>query len=199
MKKNKNEWKKVEETNFNYEINVRGQIRNVKSKKLIKPKGYSYRVTMSGETKTIGSINELRWEYFKGEITSDLYFRGWKKINSLYKETKPYYFVNRDGDVYNAKLDRFIQTNKKQDGYLSVHLKPKEVPHHRIVGLFVPIDKKYEGMSRQELTIDHINSIRDDNRPENLRWMPLEENVAMSHDVEGRKYNENRVYKSKKK
>jgi len=196
MKKNKQEWKKIKETNFNHEINVKGQIRNVKSKKSIEPKNYSYRATIKGISQTIGSINQMKWDYFKGEITSDLYFRGWKKVSVMYSETKPYYFVNKYGDVYNAKLDRFIQTTKKNDGYLSVHLKPNTVIHHRLIGLFIPIDIKYKGLTYKDLTIDHINSIRDDNRIENLRWLPLEENVSISH-IEGRKYNANRVYTKK--
>jgi hypothetical protein len=194
MKKNKIEWKKVKEANFNHEINIEGKMRNVKSKKSIKPKSYTYRVTIKGETVRLGSVNELRWNYFKGEITSNLYFRGWKKINAMYSDAKPYYFVNEHGDVYNAKLDRFLQTREKKDGYLTVHIKPKEVLHHRLVGLFIPIDKKYNGLTYQDLTIDHINSIRNDNRKENLRWMTLEENISITH-IEGRKYNENRIYK----
>ena len=198
MKKNKNEWKKIIESNYNHEINIKGQIRNVKSKKKIKPKNYSYRITIDGITKTIGSINELRWKYFKGEITSNLYFRGWKKVNVMYKEARPYYFVNIEGNVYNAKLDNFIQTITQRDGYLTVHIKPKKVSHHRLVGLFVPIDKKHEGLTYDDLTIDHINFIRDDNRAVNLRWMTLEDNLKDSHTKEGRKYNENRIYKRKK-
>jgi|LGVF01.2.fsa_nt_gb hypothetical protein len=198
MKKNKQEWKKIKESNFNHEVNIKGQIRNVKSKKKIKPKSYSYRITIDGITKTIGSINELRWQYFKGEITSNLYFRGWKKVNAMYKNTKSYYFVNEYGDVYNAKLDRFIQTTEKKDGYLRVHIKPKEVIHHRLVGLFIPIDKKYKGLTYNDLTIDHINSIRNDNRKENLRWMTIQENLSLSHKNKNREYNKNRVYKTKK-
>lgn len=186
MKKNKIEWKKIKQTNFNHEINIIGQLRNVKSKKKLKPKSYSYRV----KSITIGSINELRWEYFKGEMTSNLYFRGWKKISAMYPKSKPYYFVNKYGDVYNAKLDRFIQTNKKKDGYLSVHIKPKEVLQHRIIGLFIPITEKYKHLTYKDLTIDHINSIRDDNRIENLRWMTLEDNLSISH--------KGRVYKKRK-
>jgi len=196
MKKNKNEWKKIKEANYNYEININGQLRNIKSKKIIKPKGYSYRITFNRETIHLGSINELRWKYFKGEITSNLYLRGWKKCNALEKDIKPYYFVNQFGNILNAKLDRHVYPTIKHDGYLRVHLKPRELSLHRLIGLFIPIGKKYDGMSYNELTIDHINRDKKDNRLSNLRWMTLEDNLKESHKVEGRNYNKNRIYKT---
>jgi hypothetical protein len=43
--------------------------------------------------------------------------------------------------------------------------------HRLVLETFSPIEDS------DNLSVDHINGIRNDNRLENLRWMSLEENV----------------------
>lgn len=81
----------------------------------------------------------------------------------------------RDGKNIKGKI---LFQRYDKDGYLTVHLrdadseKNKLCKVHRIVAeAFIP---KIEGKD----SIDHINSIRDDNRVENLRWCTVKENAS---------------------
>lgn len=72
---------------------------------------------------------------------------------------------------------RILVLRYDKDGYLTVHLrdcdnnKSKLCKVHRLVAeAFIP---KIKGKDN----IDHINSIRDDNRVENLRWCTNKENI----------------------
>lgn len=100
------------------------------------------------------------------------------------------YQVSNFGKV--RSLDRYVKGRLKngrnikgrilvlrydKDGYLTVHLrdcdnnKSKLCKVHRLVAeAFIPkIDGKY--------SIDHINSVRDDNHVDNLRWCTNKENI----------------------
>ena len=57
------------------------------------------------------------------------------------------------------------------NGYYYVNLKCKHVPLHRIIAMaFIP-----NPLNKPQ--IDHINTIKTDNRIENLRWVTLKENM----------------------
>lgn len=82
---------------------------------------------------------------------------------------------------------RILVLRYDKDGYLTVHLrdsdnnKSKLCKVHRLVAeAFIPqIDGKNN--------IDHINSIRDDNRVENLRWCTNKENINFPIAKENRR------------
>ena len=72
--------------------------------------------------------------------------------------------------------EKLLKLKRAYDGYLRVELnhsgKSKEYPVHRLVAMaFIenPENKPH---------IDHINTIKDDNRVENLRWVTPKENAA---------------------
>ena len=72
--------------------------------------------------------------------------------------------------------ERFLKLRYMPDGYVRIELNnngiAKEYPVHRLVALaFIdnPENKPH---------VDHINTIRDDNRVENLRWVTVKENAA---------------------
>jgi hypothetical protein len=195
MQKNKPEFKKIWIPDKNikgeYEINIKGQVRNVKSKKIlgVKPNG-SYSITKRiNKEKTyiqLGTVQSLRWDYFKGEITSELYLRSWKRISNMYKEVGSQFFVNKYGNVYDARLDKFHNTSLS-NGYEITSVNGITVKIHRLVGMFI---ENNTGLDYDDLTIDHLNGIRNDNRPENLEWVSLSENTSRSH--------KNRNYKKDK-
>ena len=79
------------------------------------------------------------------------------------RNIEPIYISNL-GHVMGRKL------SNNGHGYLIFHYKSKTYKLHRVVAeLFVPNpeNKKY---------IDHINTVRTDNRAENLRWCTQKEN-----------------------
>ena len=94
----------------------------------------------------------------------------WKKI-----EGHPRYMVSNMGRVLCLNWNRtgkkrICKFSVKFDGYLLVSIDGKMMLAHRIVAQsFIPNPEN-------KPCIDHINTIRTDNRVENLRWVTHKEN-----------------------
>lgn len=79
-----------------------------------------------------------------------------RKVDSIY--------ISDMGNIKGRKLFN------NSDGYLFFHYKNKNYMIHRVVAeLFIPNPDNKK-------CIDHINTIRTDNRVENLRWCTIKEN-----------------------
>lgn len=114
-----------------------------------------------------------------------------KLFNEVWKPIKGYerlYEVSNLGNV--RSLDRYLMFG---DRYCLLKGKPKKVFHNSKGYLRTTLSKNNKGKhySVHRLVaeafipnpnnlpcIDHINTIRDDNRVENLRWCTAEENMA---------------------
>ncbi|MEG0908757.1 MAG: HNH endonuclease signature motif containing protein [Bacilli bacterium] len=78
--------------------------------------------------------------------------------------------VNREGQVFNKAKNTFVKKSTINTGYYTVSVGRKTVLVHRLVAsLFC--EREHD-----KLVVDHINSIRTDNRAENLRWVTTSEN-----------------------
>lgn len=98
--------------------------------------------------------------------------------------------VDRHGNVFNLTTGNQLKLFKDDlGGYLSVFpgIKGtvKNYLHHRLMAeLFVPPKEGYTiEQCLAELEVNHKNSIRDDNRPENLDWVTSKENSDHAYDV----------------
>jgi len=184
MRKNENEWKKLfEDQPFDgmYELDKRGILRNIKSKKVHNPEGLSYRIYIGGVRYTVGTINNLRWKYFKGEITGELYLLGWKKLNKVYDNVPDYYFVNINGDVFDVKNQRFREWSNGKDNYQIMTIQHNNlytcISKHRTIGLlFIPNPDN-------KPTIDHIDRDPLNNNISNLRWANTSEQM-LNRDID---------------
>ena len=86
----------------------------------------------------------------------------WRDIDELYE-------VRDEGEVRRKKDGKILKQYKQKSGYNAVYLKNKNgwvgirMVHRLVAMAFLPIikDKPY---------VDHINTIRSDNRLCNLRW-----------------------------
>ena len=88
------------------------------------------------------------------------------------------YLVSDDGQVYSTKRKSII-TGSRVNGYQGVFATRNVTSYiHRMVGeAWIPIPQTYIDQGYTIDTIDHINKDRQDNRIENLRWLPLSKNV----------------------
>lgn len=83
------------------------------------------------------------------------------------------YYASSDGRIWSSKTERWMKPYIDQKGYQRVHI-GKVYPVHRLIALaFIPNPDNLE-------TVDHVNEIKTDNRPENLRWMTRGENKSRS-------------------
>lgn len=81
------------------------------------------------------------------------------------------YEVSNLGRIRNKKNYNILQGTNK-DGYIRVYIDKAYYLAHRIVLQSWKPNDNYNDM-----TVDHINGIRDDNRLENLQWATSEENT----------------------
>lgn len=98
----------------------------------------------------------------------------WKQI-----EDYPNYFISNTGKIRNVKTGRELSQRLTRYGYLEVHLckngKQNYLKIHRLVAqAFIPNPDNLD-------TVDHLNSIKTDNRIENLRWLSRSENSKRFH------------------
>ena len=86
----------------------------------------------------------------------------------------PTYRIYENGDVlseYKNGTSKLLKHHKRPNGYLYVVLNGKTIKNkkmmiHRLLAMcFIKCDRPFN-----EMTVDHINTDRTDNRLENLRW-----------------------------
>lgn len=94
------------------------------------------------------------------------------------------YEIRRDGTIYSLITNKALRPGPNSKGYLTVSLydgstpkKPKSYLVHRLVA------EAYLGKS--DLTINHKNGDKRDNRAENLEYMTIAENNRHAIEVLG--------------
>lgn len=93
------------------------------------------------------------------------------KFNSKYNV-----WVSKDGLVYCLKHDKLVlRINNYQKGYIRNQTAKGQCLQHRIVY------ETFNGEIPEGYEVDHINTIRDDNRLENLQLLSHLDNMRKAH------------------
>jgi len=91
------------------------------------------------------------------------------------------YELNKKGQVFSVRSNKFLKPQLKTNGYLSVSFcengKVKQHLVHRLVA------KKYLPNPKNLPEVNHKNGIKIDNRLENLEWVSKSENEKHSYKV----------------
>lgn len=102
----------------------------------------------------------------------------WYKISNFSK-----YEINETGQVRSCSTHKILSQQYDNRGYLHVAVisdngvRTTKGVHRLLMETFCP----QEGM--ENLTVNHINHIKDDNRLENLEWMKNEDNVKEAYEA----------------
>ena len=103
----------------------------------------------------------------------------------MYKNHPIYeqYAADKNGKIINTATNKVLKQYKSHKGYLLVSINNKIKNAHRFVY------ECFNGIIPEGMVIDHINTIRDDNRLENLRCVSARENsrnpITIQHLKEG--------------
>lgn len=104
----------------------------------------------------------------RGTSTEELNGEKWKVLycNNNYE-------VSNFGRFRNKKTKVVAKGSVNKEGYIRVSVDNQSYSLHRLILQTWCPHENFE-----EMTVDHINGIRSDNRIENLRWVSQEENTA---------------------
>lgn len=118
------------------------------------------RVKKQDVDKSIFSTRGASIEELEGEEWKTLFFNNNYEVSNL-------------GRLRNKKTKIIAKGAIKKNGYVDVSVDNQNYRLHRLVLQTWCPNENYE-----ELTVDHINGNRSDNRLENLRWATQEENTV---------------------
>ena len=91
------------------------------------------------------------------------------------------YQINKEGQIKSLARNIIISQRYDNKGYLIVSLINKEGKqttkgvHRLLMETFCPVE------DMENLTVNHINHIKDDNRLENLEWISNSENIKEAY------------------
>ena len=136
--------------------------------RLIKKRGKGDTAIYEIETVEPQKIDKSEFSSRPTIKADDLEGEIWKSIKQ-----EPLFEVSNLGRIRNKQTKNLHRgTEKSGKGYVVVSILNKHYKVHRLVlEAFEPIENS------DELTVDHINGIRSDNRLSNLRWVTLDENI----------------------
>lgn len=161
-------FKKIEKLDFNYEINLEGIVRNVKSKRVEKTNCNSVKINYKGKVITV-SLNKTILELFEKEIIQRYNRIGFKQLSRYIKEIPNNYFINISGDIFNFHNNVTLKKYEDRYGYNYYSLGGKKYKEHRLLAVV------YIPNAENKPTVNHINSIRNDNNIDNLEWSDFKE------------------------
>lgn len=127
------------------------------------------------------------------------------KLEEIWKDIPNYRGIYQVSNLGRVKSFNYMNTGKEkilkpgtnEKGYLFVSLaKEGRQKYYRVHRLVLMTFQPVENMS--QLEVDHINTVRSDNRLENLRWVTIKENnnnpLTRKHNSEAHKGEKHYMY-----
>ena len=107
----------------------------------------------------------------------------WDKVKTIYKTNNDFsYYVTRFGEVYNTENMVKLKGRISSTGYCQVDLgSVRNVSVHRLVAhhfVRIPEDLLAQGLSEENLEVNHIDGNKLNNRCDNLEWVTHKGNLA---------------------
>lgn len=100
-------------------------------------------------------------------------------MQEIWRDIKDYeglYQVSNLGRVKNVKRNSILKTDIERGGYFRVTLYKNGKPKHYLIHRLVAQAFVYNQDPVKNVEVDHINTIRTDNRAENLEWVDKQKN-----------------------
>ena len=100
----------------------------------------------------------------------------WKPIPGF-----PQYEASSFGRIRNTRLNHILDGTITHKGYIQVNVRGergrRSAAVHRLVAL------AFIGLPPKRFVCHHINAVKDDNRPQNLTWLSIGQNVRLAHQM----------------
>ena len=146
-------------------------------------KGYGFCQKHYRQFKKYGRIIDYdvpQIHYLDGEI-----FKSIKGYEDAYK-------VSNMGRLFICRTGSIASLKQNKNGYVQVRLsKNANVERYYIHRLVL---ETFVGNPENKPQVDHINTIRDDNRLDNLRWVTVSENLNNELSIKKKMGKNNKVY-----
>lgn len=104
---------------------------------------------------------------------------------SRFKQIEGYenYYISKNGEVYNAKRNKFLTGSPNPKGHYQVGLLAKSGGYQKQLLIHRLVALHFLDNPENKSQVNHINGIKSDNKLDNLEWATNKENSIHRHET----------------